>query len=251
MQEEHSYLWKNRIFPTNGPMDPARRILTDFVKGGGELSNLSKLIGRNHAYLQQFLKRGVPRDLPEPVRRKLARQMGIPEADLRPHEDDHIPSEEILDEKPAAARPLNGIVEIDVRAGMGGGGTLEGREVRQAGNYADPVKDEAWHFPAQFMREEVRAPQSRVIVIETQGDSMAPTISSGDRVVVDTGHMVPSPDGIYALRDRYGYIVVKRLQTMRGGKIRVISDNKAHDSEDFGSEEIAIVGRVLWGLKRL
>lgn len=163
----------------------------------------------------------------------------------------------IQDEGDASAiedRPRDGIVEIDVRAGLGGGGTTEGREVRHDGNYADPVKSEAWHFPSRFMREEVRAPENRVIVIETEGDSMSPTILSGDRVIVDTGHRLPSPDGIYAIRDRYGAIVVKRLQVLRRGDppvIRIISDNKAHDPEDVGADEIAIVGRVLWGLKRL
>ncbi len=104
------------------------------------------------------------------------------------------------------------------------------------------------------MREEIRAPESRVIIIETQGDSMSPTILSGDRVIVDAGHKLPSPDGIYAIRDQFGFIVVKRLQVMRqGGKrtIRIISDNRSHDPEDVGEDEIDIVGRVLWALKRL
>lgn len=151
-------------------------------------------------------------------------------------------------------RPASGILEIDVRAGMGGGGSVEGREVVHNGRYSDPVKEEAWHFPARFLREELRAPESRVQILETQGDSMAPTILSGDRVIIDTGHRLPSPDGIYAIRDRFGAIVVKRLQVLRRGEpptIRVISDNKAHDSEDVGADEIHIVGRVLWGLKRL
>lgn len=151
-------------------------------------------------------------------------------------------------------RPESGILEIDVRAGLGGGGTMDGREVRHDGDHADPVKPEAWRFPARFMREEIRAPESRVIILETEGDSMAPTILSGDRVIVDTGHKLPSPDGIYAVRDRYGSIVVKRLQVLRKGDppvIRIISDNKAHDAEDVGADEIHIVGRVLWGLKRL
>lgn len=151
-------------------------------------------------------------------------------------------------------RPDNGILEIDVRAGLGAGGTTEGREVRHDGDYADPVKSESWRFPIRFMREEIRAPESRVIILETEGDSMSPTILSGDRVIVDTGHRLPSPDGIYAVRDRYGSIVVKRLQVLRRGDppvIRVISDNKAHDAEDVGADEIHIVGRVLWGLKRL
>ncbi|WP_083909486.1 LexA family transcriptional regulator [Rhodopseudomonas sp. B29] len=151
-------------------------------------------------------------------------------------------------------RPQNGILEIDVRAGMGGGGTVDGREVVHNGDYADPVKEEAWHFPARFLREEIRAPESRVQILETQGDSMSPTILSGDRVIIDTGHRLPSPDGIYAIRDQFGAIVVKRLQVLRRGDrptIRIISDNKAHDSEDVDADEIHIVGRVLWGLKRL
>lgn len=147
-----------------------------------------------------------------------------------------------------------GIKEIDVRAGLGGGGEISPHQALQLGEVLTPVKDEPWRFPARFMREEIRVPESRVIILETQGDSMSPTILSGDRVIVDTGHKVPSPDGIYAVRDRYGSIVVKRLQVLRKGDapvIRIISDNKAHDSEDVGADEISIIGRVLWGLKRL
>lgn len=154
----------------------------------------------------------------------------------------------------ATDRPADGILEIDVRAGLGAGGTTEGREVRHDGDHADPVKSESWRFPSRFMREEIRAPENRVIILETEGDSMSPTILSGDRVIVDTGHRLPSPDGIYAVRDRYGSIVVKRLQALRRGDpplIRIISDNKSHDAEDVGADEIAIVGRVLWSLKRL
>lgn len=152
-------------------------------------------------------------------------------------------------------RPNSGILEIDVRAGMGGGGTVDGNEVVHDGDYVDPVKSEPWHFPSRFIREELRAPESRIQILETQGDSMAPTINSGDRVIIDTGHRRLTPDGIYAIRDRYGFIVVKRLQALRrggeGAMVRIISDNKAHDSEDVGEDEIHIVGRVIWGLKRL
>jgi len=148
----------------------------------------------------------------------------------------------------------SGILEIDVRAGLGGGGYTADYEVRLDGDHADPVKSEGWQFPTRFMREEVRAPENRIIILETEGDSMTPTILSGDRVIVDTGHRIPSPDGIYALRDRYGAIIVKRLQVLRKGEppqIRIISDNKSHDPEDVGADEIQIVGRVLWVLKRL
>ncbi len=161
------------------------------------------------------------------------------------------------DHPPSAAenpRPKHGIIEIDVRAGMGGGGSVDQTLSWQDGQFTDPVKAESWRFPERFMREELRAPESRVLILETQGDSMSPTILAGDRVIVDTGHRIPSPDGIYAIRDRYGSIVVKRLQTLRRGDppiLKVISDNPHHDSEEVSVDDIAIVGRVLWSLKRL
>jgi len=151
-------------------------------------------------------------------------------------------------------RPDGGIYEIDTRAGLGGGGSVDQTLQYENGQPVDPVKAEAWHFPAPFVRNELRRPEDRIRIIETFGDSMSPTIQSGDRVIIDTDHRIPSPDGLYAVRDRYGSIVVKRLQALRRGDppiIRIISDNKAHDPEDVGSDEIAIVGRVLWGLKRL
>lgn len=159
-------------------------------------------------------------------------------------------SEEGIPSRPPT--PQGAIREIDVRAGMGGGG-YEAEEVVENGYHRDPVKSEAWQFPPSFVRQELRAPTERIVIIETQGDSMLPTISPGERVVVDTGHILPSPDGIYALRDRFGGIVVKRLQVMRRGDppvVRVISDNPNHSAEDVGADEIQIVGRVIFGLKR-
>jgi phage repressor protein C with HTH and peptisase S24 domain len=151
-------------------------------------------------------------------------------------------------------RPSSGVLEIDDRAGLGGGGSLDGREVRHDGDYADPVKSEAWRFPTRFMRDELRAQENQIIILETDGDSMEPTIGSGERIIVHTGMRTPSPDGIFALRDAFGNIVAKRLQILRKGdppRVLIISDNKSHPTEEVGIDEINIVGRVLWGLKRL
>ena len=65
-------------------------------------------------------------------------------------------------------------------------------------------------------------------MLDTTGDSMAPTIVSGERVIVDTGHKTPTPDGLYAIRDTFECIVVKRLQVLRAARptrVKVISDN--------------------------
>ena len=88
MQEATSYFVPRKEIPYNGPMDAVRALVQQrAVELGKTLSALSKDIGRNHAYLQQFVKRGVPAALPEGVRAKLAKLLGVPESALRaPHE---------------------------------------------------------------------------------------------------------------------------------------------------------------------
>ena len=73
-------------------LDPARQLLQRLVaETGADLANLSRGAKKNHAYLQQYLKRGTPRELPEDVREYLARHFSI-NADnfrLRPRDGDH------------------------------------------------------------------------------------------------------------------------------------------------------------------
>ncbi|BEV44804.1 hypothetical protein [Afipia carboxidovorans] len=74
-------------------MDKARGIIEAAVKRGDwNLSDLSKQIGKNHAYLQQFVKRGIPNNLPEKVRHDLARLLGVEEVDLRGPDQADLPS---------------------------------------------------------------------------------------------------------------------------------------------------------------
>src|SRR5438105_12251578 len=49
---------------------------------GDDFASLSRMLGRNPAYIQQFVRRGVPRRLGEEERRKLARYFGISESIL-------------------------------------------------------------------------------------------------------------------------------------------------------------------------
>ena len=57
-----------------------REVLDRLVaKNGDDYAGLSKLIGRNSAYIQQFIKRGSPKRLPEKERGILARYFGVDE----------------------------------------------------------------------------------------------------------------------------------------------------------------------------
>ncbi len=172
-----------------------------------------------------------------------------------PGSDGHIESSDVLaDEAGPHERigPAPGQVpELDTRAGLGGGG-VPARELRKEGRHADPLKSEGWLFPPSFVREQLHTAVQRLLVLDTTGDSMAPTVMSGERVIVDTGHKTPTPDGLYAIRDTFGAIVVKRLQLIRSSKptrVKIISDNPNHATEEVQVGELEIVGKVLCCLK--
>jgi len=167
----------------------------------------------------------------------------------------HVESSDVLREEAAHDEPLGPapgqIPELDTRAGLGGGG-LPAREVRRDGRHADPLKAEGWLFPASFVREQLHTAPGRLLVIDTTGDSMAPTIMSGERVIIDTAHNTPTPDGLYAIRDTFECIVIKRLQVLRSARptrVKVISDNPNHPSEETPLADLEVVGKVLCCLK--
>jgi phage repressor protein C with HTH and peptisase S24 domain len=65
-------------------MDPVRDLVLARLDAIGEtLKSASMKLGKNHAYLQQFIHRGVPARLPEDTRHALARLLGVEDARLR------------------------------------------------------------------------------------------------------------------------------------------------------------------------
>ena len=62
-------------------MDNVRAALDEVIRLRGEdYASLSRLLGRNPAYIQQFIHRGSPRRLAEEDRRRLAAYLGIDES---------------------------------------------------------------------------------------------------------------------------------------------------------------------------
>jgi len=80
----HSPAMPKKTEQDPGKLDPARRALFDAVSSAGaNFANLSRQIGRNHAYLGQYLWRGTPRTLPEDERKKLAVLLGVNDVPLK------------------------------------------------------------------------------------------------------------------------------------------------------------------------
>lgn len=84
-------------------------------------------------------------------------------------------------------------------------------------------------------------------MLHAHGDSMWPTISDGDVLLMDV--TLNTPDGgIYVVRIGEE-LRAKRLQRLIDGSVRVSSDNKIYadeviDASDLG--QLSVLGRVIW-----
>ena len=225
-----------------------KRIVERATELGLDYKDISLQMGRNHAYLQQFLTRGIPRELKERDRERLAAILKISEEDIggprRPSEA-NAPTRNIMTEDGTKAVPGDTTPEIDVTAGLGGGG-LSTHVIDSNGNgltfTAELVRD-YWRLPS-WLHARINVPPRHLAAFAVQGDSMEPTLTSGDTVFVDTRHRIPSPDGIYAIVDMFGGLIVKRLE-VRDDRVRVISDNPRHSEYTISIDELLVIGRYV------
>jgi Peptidase S24-like len=207
--------------------DTLNRLMTQ--RGDSSVA-LSRLLGRNAAYVQQFIKRGVPRKLDEEDRRTLARYYGVPEASLGGPVE-FVPA--------AMARKRSGFISIPQLAvgASAGPGALPDSERVEA----------RFGFDAAWLRRLTATPDL-VSAIRVDGDSMTPTLSDGDDILVDRGDAADRlRDGIYVLRIDDA-LNVKRLAINPAGRsVAIRSDNPAYPSwPDVPAARVNVIGRVIW-----
>lgn len=208
------------------------RLLTE---RGVDYAQLSARIGRNPAYIQQYIKRGSPRRLAEEDRARIAAYLGVPEAMLGG------PVQRVA----APARPGGSamvlVPKLAIGASAGAGRTVDG----------EPVEG-AVAFDPKWLRE-LGADARALSIIRVEGDSMAPTLNDGDDILVDGGDAAGQlRDGIYVLR-MDDALMVKRIARAPGpGRISVISDNAQYRSwDDLPMSAVQLVGRVVWTGRRV
>ncbi len=84
-------------------------------------------------------------------------------------------------------------------------------------------------------------------LIKVSGDSMEPTLLSGDLVLVDHSRTTIAPQGgIYAIAIDHE-IMIKRVQfLLPQRKLKIISDNKQYEPMETDSDQVRINGKVIW-----
>lgn len=128
------------------------------------------------------------------------------------------------------------IAEFDLKAGLGEGEVLATEH---------PVAH--WMAPNGYFGR-----PGELIIIDTRGDSMQPTLAAGDRVVINQADRDPSQGGMFAIWDGHG-VKVKRVETIAQSqprRIRVLSENPIYPPDELVMDDNTIVGRVVGLIRR-
>ena len=243
-------------------MDDVRQRLKEALDSRGiDYAVASRRCGKNHAYIQQYLRRGTPRRLPDDVRECLADLLGMPEDDLRPPRGDQPNGATEAPPPISSIQPrYRGRIpgsqpEITGAAGAGPGEMPEDRVIMLSRGEAvlgHAVKAE-WVLPPDYLRQELNASPGATWVFRVTGDSMEPSLARGDRVLIDTSHSVAADDGIYVIDEGNGPLV-KRVHLIRRSdppEYEIISDNQIVPSYRMPADEIRIIGRVCGRVSRM
>jgi phage repressor protein C with HTH and peptisase S24 domain len=209
-------------------MDPRKRLAELAREKGSSLAALSRMLGRNPSYLQQYISKGSPRKLEEEDRRRLAQFFGVSEAELGGAEE--ISSAADDGQWVELAR-----LPVEASAGPGALGAAE-------------VPFDTFRFSRRWLREQGLEPRM-LAAIRVSGDSMEPLLRDGDEILVDR---TPQPfrEGIHVLR--MGEVLhVKRVQAGPPGRVNLISANPAYEPVRVSLDDIDVIGRVVWKSGRI
>lgn len=106
-------------------------------------------------------------------------------------------------------------------------------------------------FKLDWAKKNIGSNLRNIHLITAKGDSMEPTIKSGDILFVDSTVQFYNGEGIYVISDENG-VKVKRLQSRTGsGGMNIISDNSRYKIEQLNREEwehVRVCGRVVYYL---
>lgn len=125
------------------------------------------------------------------------------------------------------------------------------REVISRAGPENHISDEAitgsWVIPARSIRD-FRLQTGHASIIQVRGDSMAPTLLDGDRVLVDETDSHVAAHGVFAIFAGEG-VIIKRLEPILSApgeprKLRIRSDNPAYAPQEIEGEWVRVIGRV-------
>ena len=200
-------------------LDPVRQLVLKTIRQRRPKTSLkqaSLALGRNQAYLHQYLYRQSPRRLPEEIRMRLADYLGIDESLLRQQD---LPAE------PRTSMHIACLAHPSLDARM-----------------IPP-----WLVPASLIEQHISI-DATVSLLPVSDASMEPVLQPGDMTIIASTPDQPLTSGLYAL-DHGDHVAIRQLDSIagRGKKRAIISCTAAsHPSYTTAIEDLTLLGRVIW-----
>ena len=219
--------------------DAPRRLLVELTASHDTtLAELSRGMGRNHAYLQQFVMRGSPRELPEFARDFLAQRFAVDPDSFRLTPRQTPPTLPSHLQRNTTIAPDIGAMPLNVPVyGTAVGGSSG--EFQMNGNVVDYVRR-----PPGISRTQ------GVFAVYVQGDSMSPWRFPGDPIYINPAR--PARQGDHVLvelqseRDgEPGAAFVKRLVSVSATAVRLAQYNPARDDIEFPRDKVRQILRIV------
>ena len=221
------------------PADPFRERLRELLRRNDlSMKRASAAIGRNPAYVHQYLTRGQPRVLGQRDTEALAKLLHCKPEELR--------HPTVPPRKPAKRqrrRPPAGVPVAEVPELVGGPAVK-----CLADNQEVPRESPRWYLPDAMLRQEARANPRDLRIVSVRGDAMEPLLSEGDRLVIDTVRTRPTTGELCALWDGNA-LAIRRVEIVQGtepAQLRLTCANASYAPFVCQPEEVRILGAVLW-----
>jgi phage repressor protein C with HTH and peptisase S24 domain len=134
------------------------------------------------------------------------------------------------------------VPHYEVAASAGGGAVIHSEQI------VDYLS-----FKAEWVRNGLGLSVQDLALINVQGDSMEPTLSNNDLILIDTRTHQVQNNAIYVLQFN-GALLVKRIQRRLDGTVIVKGDNPVYEPEVLlgdASTQLNVIGRVVWCGRRM
>ena len=195
-----------------------RQALDDLIREREETyAAVSRLLGRNSAYIQQYIKRGTPARLDQSDIAQLALHFDVPAKLLGGKES-----------SPNSRRSVITVPVIEVKG-------LETPQERSR------IVDEAW------LRRLCHRPAG-VAILPIVGEAMRPTLQNSNEVIIESLRSHDALyDGLYAIRGSSETFVRRIALDPTKNRISVLTDHPAFPSwNGVQRKAVNVVGKVIW-----
>lgn len=235
--ESDSYYPEMDRADTKGPI-PAEPMMSRLDELGWSQADFARKLNVSEQVVTNWKRRGIPRGEIYAVAKTL--RMTVEQFLEQPRKGKVAAFKSVR--KTDSTGPLT-IPIFDVQGSMGGGRIVEATEPIVGGMTISREWARA-HLPAVTSFQ-------NLAVISAYGDSMSPTFSDGDILLIDRGVSDVKADAVYVI-GRGDELFIKRVQRRLVGETReyiIRSDNPQFGPETITGAELArfrVLGRVVW-----